>query len=131
MEWGISSSILATSRCAGSEQQRRPRPHLDASNYRYFVRGASEKPGPGDLVIQEQKRQRLKAYDWLLKKFQHRDALDAALETNDPTQVVAVVEELACRKDGLSTAIGMRLASFPYHFLKQNLYFRDLCERSR
>lgn len=88
--------------------QKRPhRRPLQPGSHRYFMRGASERPAPGVMVIEEQKQAKLKPYDHMLRKFLHRDALDAAIATEDPTIAAAVIEELGQRSMGLQSAIGM------------------------
>ena len=93
---------------AADEQKRRYTPRLDATNYRYFARGASERAAAGDHVIVAQKQAALQPYDRLLKRFHYRDALDAALATNNPVVVASILEELAAR-NGLGPALGERL----------------------
>ena len=93
---------------AAEEQKRQYVPRLDASNYRYFVRGASERAAAGDHVIAAQKQAALQPYDRLLKRFHYRDALDAGLATNNPVVVASILEELAAR-NGLGPALGERL----------------------
>lgn len=53
----------------------------------------------------KQKRVRLKPYDKLLKSFEYREALDAALAGARPEVVSSLVEELAARS-GLPAALG-------------------------
>lgn len=53
----------------------------------------------------KQKRIQLKLYDKLLKSFQYREALDAALASARPEVVSSLVEELAARS-GLPAALG-------------------------
>ncbi len=55
--------------------------------------------------MSQQKRIQLKAYDKLLKSFQYREALDAAISTDRPEIVSSIVEELAARS-GLPAALG-------------------------
>ena len=43
----------------------------------------------------------------MLKKFQYRDALDTVLETRDPVQIMAVIDELIYR-NGLEVALQQR-----------------------
>ncbi|EFJ30824.1 hypothetical protein SELMODRAFT_89228 [Selaginella moellendorffii] len=79
---------------SGQEQKEVLRP----SNFRYFLRGATEKASDDDYVLGSTKRALRQEHDWLLLKFRYKDALLAALNTKDPTVVVAVIEELVARK---------------------------------
>lgn len=54
----------------------------------------------------KQKRIQLKSYDKLLKGFQYREALDAAVSSGRPEIISSLVEELATRS-GLPAALGM------------------------
>ena len=81
------------------------KPQLTAATYRYFIRGQSDKAAADDFKVSQQKRIQLKAYDKLLKSFQYREALDAAISTNRPEIVSSIVEELAARS-GLPAALG-------------------------
>ncbi|KAK9801858.1 hypothetical protein WJX73_002537 [Symbiochloris irregularis] len=92
---------------AAAQTKARKKPRLTAANFRYFVRGASERATAGDSVVAAQRGVRLQPYDKLLRKFRYREALDAALETRDAAVVASLVEELAARK-GLNAALGGR-----------------------
>ena len=83
----------------------RYKPQLTAASYRYFIRGQSDKAAAADFKVAKQKRVRLKPYDKLLKSFQYREALDAALAGARPEVVSSLVEELATRS-GLPAALG-------------------------
>lgn len=83
----------------------RYRPQLTAASYRYFIRGQSDKAAAADFKVAKQKRIQLKLYDKLLKSFQYREALDAALADARPEVVSSLVEELAARS-GLPAALG-------------------------
>lgn len=83
----------------------RYKPQLTAASYRYFIRGQSDKAAATDFKVAKQKRVRLKPYDKLLKSFQYREALDAALAGSRPEVVSSLVEELATRS-GLPAALG-------------------------
>lgn len=93
--------------CAGGRPPRKQRykPQLTAASYRYFIRGQSEKSAADDFKVSKQKRIQLKQYDRLLKSFQYREALDAAVATGRPEIVSSLVEELAARS-GLPAALG-------------------------
>ena len=86
-------------------RKQRYKPQLTAATYRYFIRGQSDKAAADDFKVSQQKRIQLKAYDKLLKSFQYREALDAAISTNRPEVVGSIVEELAARS-GLPAALG-------------------------
>ncbi|MCO5591550.1 hypothetical protein L7F22_045536 [Adiantum nelumboides] len=77
---------------------------LRPSNYRYFLRGRSEKATEEDFYVARQQRLRLAEHDRYLRKFQYKDALVSSLKTFDPTVVLAVMEELI-RRQGLISAI--------------------------
>jgi U3 small nucleolar RNA-associated protein 15 len=82
-------------------------PRLDASSYRYFVRGQGAPAAATDYVVAARRRAALPAYDRVLRRFRYGEALDAALATRRPEVVAAVVEELAAR-GGLGAALGGR-----------------------
>lgn len=69
--------------------------HLNASSYRYFIRGQNEKAAKSDYVVARQRKAKLAPYDKLLRRFRYSDALDAALATGRPEVVASVLEELA------------------------------------
>ncbi|KAL7126537.1 hypothetical protein ABFS83_14G194800 [Erythranthe nasuta] len=71
---------------------------LRPSHFRYFHRGQNQKPLEGDYLIKRQKKVKLAVYDKLLNKFRHKEALVAALNGKNPSNVVAVMEELVARK---------------------------------
>ncbi|MCO5597406.1 hypothetical protein L7F22_051482 [Adiantum nelumboides] len=77
---------------------------LRPSNYRYFLRGRTEKAAEEDFYVARQQRLRLAEHDRYLRKFQYKDALVSSLKTFDPTVVLAVMEELI-RRQGLISAI--------------------------
>ncbi|MEW5302577.1 MAG: hypothetical protein WDW36_005346 [Sanguina aurantia] len=93
-------------------QPRRVRygPKLTAANYKYFIRGQSEKAAAGDFRVVARIKSKLAPYDRLLRQFQYRGALDSALATGQPEIVISVVEELAAR-GGLNAALGGRDAA--------------------
>lgn len=64
---------------AGAAPPKRARygPRLTAANYRYIVRGRSEKAAADDVRIAAQRRARLAPYDRDLRQFRH--ALTALL----------------------------------------------------
>lgn len=91
----------------GGNRREKYKPRLTAASYRYFIRGQSSKAAADDLVVAKKKKAALGQYDRLLRKFQYREALDAALATRRPEIVATVVEELAAR-GGLRAALADR-----------------------
>lgn len=77
---------------------------LRPNNYRYFLRGRTEKATDGDYYVANQRRPRLAEHDLHFRKFQYKEALVSSLKASDPTVVVAVMEELVLRR-GLISAI--------------------------
>ena len=69
----------------------------------------SSKAAAEDSVVQAEKRASLARHDRLLRKFQYREALDAAVSAGQPAVVASVLEELVAR-GGLATALGGRTA---------------------
>ena len=53
---------------------------LRGGSYKYFIRGQQSAPSEEDYKVEHVRKQRLRAYDVFLKKFQYQDALNAALE---------------------------------------------------
>lgn len=64
----------------GAKAAARQRPVLTARNYRYFIRGQSEKAAAHEFRVARRRKARLRPYDRLLRQFRYADALDAALE---------------------------------------------------
>jgi len=91
----------------GEAPERPRRQWLTAHNYRYFIRGQSEKAAEDAFVVERQRRAHLRPYDRLLRQFRHRDALDAALATGDPAVVDAVLVALA-QRGALDAGLGGR-----------------------
>ncbi|KAK7277352.1 hypothetical protein RIF29_18503 [Crotalaria pallida] len=71
---------------------------LTPSHFRYFHRGQGEKPSEGDYLVMKPKKVKLAEHDKLLKKFRHGEALVSVLESKNPGNVLAVMEELVARK---------------------------------
>ncbi|EJU06015.1 WD40 repeat-like protein [Dacryopinax primogenitus] len=61
----------------------------------------------GEVKVRQAKRKTLKKYDMMLKKFQYEAALDTVLQSEPPTVVFSLVQELA-QRDGLRTALAGR-----------------------
>ncbi|CAJ1969143.1 unnamed protein product [Sphenostylis stenocarpa] len=71
---------------------------LRPSHFRYFHRGQGEKPSAGDYLVMKPKKAKLAEHDKLLNKFEHAEALVSVLESKNPGNVLAVMEELVARK---------------------------------
>jgi U3 small nucleolar RNA-associated protein 15 len=54
---------------------------------KFYARGAQHKPEEEDLIVSVKKHAGLKAYDKFLRKFQYKNALDAALEVRKQGKV--------------------------------------------
>lgn len=66
---------------------------------RFFNRGANAVADAGDFVVSRgERKQKLKAYDKDLKKFQYHTALDDALATKQAPVIVSVIEQLVQRR---------------------------------
>ena len=80
-----------------------------AKNYKYFYRGQyGVTPDAADIIAgMQSKKQKLQAYEKLLKKFHYRQALSEAIRTNNPEVVVALIEELM-QRGGLELALANR-----------------------
>lgn len=107
---GPAGTVRATRNPSASSIRRPP---LDASHSRYFVRGANSRPrGPAeDTVIGGQSRRsrssrRPGAVDRALRRFEHGEALDAAVASGRPAVVCALLDELAARSSGGGSAAG-------------------------
>lgn len=96
---------------------------LDAGSYRYFIRGQGSRPGDGDAVVLARRRARVAPFDAALRRFRHRDALDAALGTGQPAVVAAVLDALAQRGALLSALAGRDAAGLTplLHFLARHV----------
>jgi len=92
---------------APAEDQRPKRQWLTQHNYKYFVRGQGERAGEDAHVVHKERRAKLQQYDRLLRKFRHREALDAALETGNPVTVDAVLTAVS-QRGALDAAVGGR-----------------------
>lgn len=79
-----------------------------AGTYAFFQRGMNTDAGDGDFSVANQgKKRKLRSFDVALKQFRYGDALDDALATRRPRDVVAVLEELGKRR-GLTAALANR-----------------------
>eukprot|EP00939_MAST-03C_sp_MAST-3C-sp1_P005296 g5296.t1 len=82
--------------------------YAHGASQRNFNRGFNAPIDPSvDTVVVNAKKRKLRKHDKLLKKFQYRQALDAALETLDPVQISGVIDELVYRS-GLTIALQRR-----------------------
>lgn len=68
-----------------------------SNSQRYFNRGPTVKPSELDVVIEHAPVPKLDEYDKHLKAFDHSRSLDAALDTKNPSIVLAVIDELTIR----------------------------------
>ncbi|KZT62221.1 WD40 repeat-like protein [Calocera cornea HHB12733] len=105
----------------GVEDDRK-REALRSGAYEYFLGGEMERIGErktkpkasalptavkGEVKIRQQKKKKLKRYDVMLKKFQYGAALDAVLQSETPTIVFSLIQELV-QRDGLRAALAGR-----------------------
>jgi len=66
-------------------------------NYRFFFRGIYEVPSAFDIQFEAERKRRLQEYDKYMKKFQYKNALNAALNKNNAHIVISLIEELVQR----------------------------------
>jgi U3 small nucleolar RNA-associated protein 15 len=79
-----------------------------AGTFAFFQRGMNADADVGDYTVTSQgKKRKLRSFDVALKQFRYGDALDDALSTRRPRDVVAVLEELGKRR-GLTAALANR-----------------------
>lgn len=89
------------------QSQKRTREPM-AGTYSFFRRGMNADPDAGDHVVEvAKKRKRLAPFDVAMRQFRYSDALDAALATQQPHTVLAVLEELG-KRHALVNAISNR-----------------------
>jgi U3 small nucleolar RNA-associated protein 15 len=111
-------------------KSREQKQRLHGGTYRYFIRGQSHIANPEDFRVTSAKKPKLRKYDQFLRKFQYKNALDAALlpvspkieaslfifvmlidilfpKNVRPTMTMSVIEELIHR-DGLRIALSGR-----------------------
>jgi len=77
-------------------------------SYLYFVRGHDHHAEQTDAKVEVQKKERLRPYDKLLRKFKYSQALDAALEGRPKAVVVVSVLHELVRRSGLRAALSGR-----------------------
>uniref|UniRef100_A0A0D6RAL4 U3 small nucleolar RNA-associated protein 15 C-terminal domain-containing protein n=1 Tax=Araucaria cunninghamii TaxID=56994 RepID=A0A0D6RAL4_ARACU len=105
-----SSSILGSQ---GDDPQGESKPPvLRPNQFRYFLRGQSEKASEGDYHVKRQKKVNLQKYDRLLRKFRHTDALIYALKTANPKKIIAVMEELVARRMLMKSVVNLNGEDF-------------------
>ena len=75
---------------------------------RFFLRGQNTKASTDDHVVQVKKQKKTTQYDQALRKFEYKQALDAALETRSPVIMASMLEELKMRGDALTRALSGR-----------------------
>jgi U3 small nucleolar RNA-associated protein 15 len=80
-----------------------PRP----GTHRYYQRGQSVQPEENDMVVERLRHKSLAEYERFLRKFQYRNALDAALKTGRHVVITSLIQELIDR-DGLKIALSGR-----------------------
>jgi U3 small nucleolar RNA-associated protein 15 len=79
-----------------------------AGTFAFFQRGMNADVDAGDFTVTTQgKKRKLRSFDVALKQFRYGDALDDALATRRPKDVIAVLEELGKRR-GLTAALANR-----------------------
>jgi U3 small nucleolar RNA-associated protein 15 len=102
-----SGQVLVKMRGPSIEQHKRRR-DPKAGTYAFFQRGMNVDADSSDYLVAAQgKKRKLRTFDVALKQFRYGDALDDALATRRPGDVVAVLEELGKRR-GLATALSNR-----------------------
>jgi len=80
-------------------------PKIDSSdkivvrNYKYYNRGVYDRPENFDVEYQGERKIKLQEYDRYLKKFQYKNALQAALETGRSDTIYSLIEELILRNE--------------------------------
>ncbi|XP_062509297.1 U3 small nucleolar RNA-associated protein 15 homolog [Corticium candelabrum] len=84
-----------------------PRLPPTPGTFRYYHRGTSAQPDQDDVIVERIKHRGLAEYETFLRKFQYRNALDAALKTGRHVVIVSLVQELVHR-DGLKIALSGR-----------------------
>jgi len=103
----VSGDVLLKVRGPSINSKKRTRDPM-AGTYSFFQRGMNAEPSEGDYTItSEGKKRKLRSFDQALKGFRYSDALDDALATRRPRDVVAVLEELGKRR-GLTAALANR-----------------------
>ena len=102
-----SGSVLVRMRGPNIEARKR-RHDPRAGTYSFFQRGMNVNADVSDYLVQSfGKKRKLRSFDVALKQFRYNDALDNALATRRPRDVISVLEELG-RRRGLIVALSNR-----------------------
>lgn len=103
----VSGQVLVRMKGASVVKKKRqgdPR----AGTYSFFQRGMNEGAGNGDFTVTTTgKKRKLQKHDLAMKQFRYSDALDEALATRRPRDVMGVLEELGKRR-ALTPALSNR-----------------------
>lgn len=79
-----------------------------SKDYKYFYRGQYGKEKESDDIISKgTKKVNLQKYEKFLKKFEYKNALNSALEKNEPDVIVSLLEELI-QRSSLEIALAYR-----------------------
>jgi len=89
------ASVSVFSDAAKAEEEKKKT--LRGGTTSFFLRGANATASHDDVKVDVGKKQRLQPHDAFLKKFQYKEALDAALQTHNPNIIVSLLEELLQR----------------------------------
>ena len=103
-----SGHVLVKMRGPSIEQQKRREPH--AGTYSFFQRGMNVKPKEEDYKVTTSsrgKKRKQRNFDVAIRQFRYADALDDALSSRRPNDVIAVLEELGKRR-ALTIALSNR-----------------------
>ena len=103
-----SGHVLVKMRGLSVEQQKRREPH--AGTYSFFQRGMNAKPKEEDYKVTTSsrgKKRKQRNFDIAIRQFRYADALDDALSSRRPNDVIAVLEELGKRR-ALTIALSNR-----------------------
>ena len=114
----IKSKMLEPLEEVKTDEQRlfdqfEPKMISTSKNYKYFYRGQYlVTADPDDIQApmtgnKRRKRVKLQAYEQHLKRFEYRQALNAALESRNPEVILSLIEELV-ERDALYNGIGGR-----------------------
>ena len=76
----VAVAVVQLADTVAEQQQVRA---LHGGSYRYFMRGKSSAADATDYKVQVQRKPKLQPYDAYLKKFEHSQALDAALAVRE------------------------------------------------
>jgi U3 small nucleolar RNA-associated protein 15 len=103
----LNGQVLVKMRGPSIEQQKRKR-EPDAGTYSFFQRGMNAKPKEEDYKVSTRgKKRKQRNFDIAIRQFRYADALDDALASRRPNDVIGVVEELGKRR-ALTTALSNR-----------------------